>query len=590
MGQARGTGQPGDGRATEDDLARRGGEQPREHAEQRRLAAAARTQCQHHLPVLGCEAQPLERAHRPARVVVLDGEAAHLQVGPDGAERGATPLGVGRMHGPNATVRGMRPRGNPRAPGRTGGDDVYSLSRWQPLRVVRARLLRAAVRRGSGGGAAALVERLPEEARVLLLRDGLDPVPALTDGPPVRAIPLPLGLRGWVVTGYEDVRTVLADSQAYSNDFGHLVGRPGISAEHDPGGLGMSDPPQHTRLRRLLAPTDAGTAGALRPRVAQIVDVRLDALAAAGDATVDLWRVWALPVPAMVIGELLGLGSADREALVTLSARRFDATSGARASLDAVGASLLLLRDIVARERREPGPGLLGRLVGEHGDDVTDAELAGLADGLVTGGLETTASTLALGAVMLTEDPGAAAALRAGADPDPYVSTVLRHISAVRSPSPASSARPPGSAVTGSRRAMWSCARSAPRTATLSTPTTPTSPSATGCTAASARSSPAPSSPSRSPPWSAGSPRCSSPCPARTCPTGPCPWCTASSRCPSVSGNPPEPDLGEVNAQYAPAMTCSLEDGSELGVAAASRFRALTCPREPAGDGAGPTR
>ena len=161
VGQARGTGQPGDGRATEDDLARRGGEQPREHAEQRRLAAAARTQCQHHLPVLGCEAQPLERAHRPARVVVLDGEAAHLQVGPDGAERGATPLGVGRMHGPNATVRGMRPRGNPRAPGRTGGDDVYSLSRWQPLRVVRARLLRAAVRRGRGGGAAALVERLP---------------------------------------------------------------------------------------------------------------------------------------------------------------------------------------------------------------------------------------------------------------------------------------------------------------------------------------------------------------------------------------------------------------------------------------------
>ena len=384
---------------------------------------------------------------------------------------------------------------------------------------------------------------------------------------------------------------MLADSQAYSNDFGHLVGRPGISAEHDPGGLGMSDPPQHTRLRRLLAPAlTPARLRALRPRVAQIVDERLDALAAAGDATVDLWRVWALPVPAMVIGELLGLGSADREALVTLSARRFDATSGARASLDAVGASLLLLRDIVARERREPGPGLLGRLVGEHGDDVTDAELAGLADGLVTGGLETTASTLALGAVMLTEDPGAAAALRAGADPDPYVSTVLRHISAVQVAFPRFVRTP--TRLGGQRLAPGDvvlCSLSAsnrdPEHAD-----DPTSPSATGCTAASARSSPAPSSPSRSPPWSAGSPRCSSPCPARTCPTGPCPWCTASSRCPSVSGNPPEPDLGEVNAQYAPAMTCSLEDDSELGVAAASRFRALTCPREPAGDGAGATR
>ena len=83
--------------------------------------------------------------------------------------------------------------------------------------------------------------------------------------------------------------------------------------------------------------------------------------------------------------------------------------------------------------RREPGPGLLGGLVADHGDDISDRELAGVADGLLTGGLETTASTLGLGAVLLLRSPGDRA--RLADDPTfvrPYVEELLRYVTAVQ--------------------------------------------------------------------------------------------------------------------------------------------------------------
>lgn len=306
-----------------------------------------------------------------------------------------------------------------------------------PVRAVRSWLLRAALRlrRGGSGDIAGLVARLPEEARVLLRRDGLDPVPALTDGPSVRPVRLPLGIRGVVVTGYDEARTVLADSRTFSNDFGHLVGRAGIDSHQDPGGLGMCDPPEHTRLRRMLAPEfTVRRLQRMRPVVEGIVHDRLDALEAAadGDGRVDLWAQFALPVPALTIADLLGLSPEDRRRLQDLSLPRFDVAAGTDRPLAAVGRSLDHLREVIARERRAPGPGLLGSLLSAHGDELSDDVLAGMADGLVTGGLETTASMLALGTLALAEDPTAGAVLRDGADPGPVVDALLRRLSVVQ--------------------------------------------------------------------------------------------------------------------------------------------------------------
>ena len=141
------------------------------------------------------------------------------------------------------------------------------------------------------------------------------------------------------------------------------------------------------------------TEGARSDGSPRIIDSGLDGLereiGSSGQA--DLIARFALPVPTLTICELLGVPYDERDQFQRLSAARFEVGGGAGSSLGAVSESLDYLEDLVARRRREPDPGLLGGLVAEHGSEFTDRELAGVADGLLTGGIETTASMLALG-------------------------------------------------------------------------------------------------------------------------------------------------------------------------------------------------
>jgi cytochrome P450 len=293
---------------------------------------------------------------------------------------------------------------------------------------------------GGHSDPASLLARFPEQALMPLRRDRLDPVRQLgllRDREPVSRVKMPLGLRGWLVTGYEENKAVLsADSRTFSTDFGNMIGRVGIAAEQDPGGLGFADPPHHTRLRQMLTPHFTTRALARRsPRIKQIVEDALDELATygAGGAPVDLQKHFALPIPSRVIMELLGVDDKDREEFQRLSASRFDFKSGASASLDVIQESIELLRVIVEQQRRNPGPGLIGSILTEYGDEVGDVELAGLADGVLTGGLETTVSMLALGAVVLLEDR---ALFQAVHDDDskaePLVDELLRYLTVVQ--------------------------------------------------------------------------------------------------------------------------------------------------------------
>ncbi|HET6483356.1 MAG TPA: cytochrome P450, partial [Actinoplanes sp.] len=113
-----------------------------------------------------------------------------------------------------------------------------------------------------------------------------------------------------------------------------------------------------------------------------------------------------------------------------LSTTRFDLLDGAGAPLDAMGDSLTYLMDLIERQRREPGDGLLGSLIRTHGDAIDDRELAGLADGVLTGGLETSASMIALGAYALMTDPGLRA--RMAADTDATIEELLRYLTVVQ--------------------------------------------------------------------------------------------------------------------------------------------------------------
>jgi cytochrome P450 len=299
--------------------------------------------------------------------------------------------------------------------------------------TLRARLGRWIVARLGPRGLAVL----PRSALLPLRRNRLDPVDELARRraeTPVSRLKLPVGPRVWLVTGYVEAKAALADAEAFSNDFSNLTGMAGFSAEQDPGGLGFADPPAHTRLRKLLTPEfTARRLSRLGPRIETIVAEQLDAMERAAPR-VDLWQHFALPIPSLVICELLGVPYAEQAEFQRLSTARFDAFGGAGASLGAVSESLSYLRGIVAAQRAEPGEGLLGMLIREHGDEVSDEELAGLADGVLTGGLETTASTLALGALLLTQNREATKLLADGDETSVHgvVEELLRYLSVVQ--------------------------------------------------------------------------------------------------------------------------------------------------------------
>ncbi|MFC7586575.1 hypothetical protein ACFQYP_24665 [Nonomuraea antimicrobica] len=150
-----------------------------------------------------------------------------------------------------------------------------------------------------------------------------DPPPELgplREGQPVQPLAYPGGHTGWLVTSHALVRTVLADPRFSSRmEFRRpAIHRPAIeemiTSDRVPAGMfiGM-DAPEHTRYRRLL--TGEFTVRRMRqlePWIERVTDEHLDAMEQAGPP-VDLVAAFALPIPSLVICELLGVPYADRE-------------------------------------------------------------------------------------------------------------------------------------------------------------------------------------------------------------------------------------------------------------------------------------
>jgi cytochrome P450 len=262
--------------------------------------------------------------------------------------------------------------------------------------------------RRTGGVDLSKVTTVPDRLAWPLTRDGFDPVPRLArlrEAEPVAKLTSFLGMDVWVVTGDAEARQVLAHTTAFSNDIRPLLGKRGDADSGVIGGLGFTDPPDHTRLRKLLTPEfTMRRLERLRPRIGAIVEEQLDRLAVAGDDA-DLVRDFAFPVPFQVICELLGLPMDERETFRGLASARFDVTQGGTGVFGAVAGSRDYLMDFTRRQRSEPGDGLIGQIIREHGDEINDFDLAGLADGAFTGGLETSASMLALGTAVLLQHP-----------------------------------------------------------------------------------------------------------------------------------------------------------------------------------------
>ena len=280
---------------------------------------------------------------------------------------------------------------------------------------------------------------IPEPTKVPLLRIGTDPIPRIAElrrSGPLYRLPVPfVDFRVWLLTGHQESWTVLTDRGNYSNDIRHLFDGDGPATSDDIGGLGFTDPPVHTRLRKIVTPEfTMRRLARLVPIIEDIVDTQLDEMEALG-SPVDLAKQVAFPVPFQTICALLGLDYDDRDAFAKLGSARFDATLGGAAAFGAVSEQREFLFDAVARQRLAPGPGLLGQIIREQGDEISDVDLAGLADGIFTGGFETTAGMIALGTIVLLRDPEHAALVRdgiAGTRSSRVVDELLRYLSVVQ--------------------------------------------------------------------------------------------------------------------------------------------------------------
>ncbi|MDH6198138.1 cytochrome P450 [Mycobacterium frederiksbergense] len=278
-------------------------------------------------------------------------------------------------------------------------------------------------------------------------RKAFDPTPELreireTEG--VRTVVNALGMGVYLVTRHEDVKAVLSDHERFSNSRPPgfvLPGAPETTEEEQDsaraGNLLGLDPPEHQRLRRMLTPEfTIRRIKRLQPRIVEIVDAHLDAMQAAGPPA-DLVADFALPIPSLVICELLGVPYQDREDFQQRSARQLDLSAPIpeRLALQRQGRDYML--GLVGRARRDPGDDILGMLIREHGDELSDNELVGIAGLLLLAGHETTSNMLGLGVLALLRHPEQLAAVRD--DPDavgPAVEELLRWLSVVQNAIP----------------------------------------------------------------------------------------------------------------------------------------------------------
>ncbi|GAA1740279.1 cytochrome P450 [Nonomuraea sp. AD125B] len=246
-------------------------------------------------------------------------------------------------------------------------------------------------------------------------RDGFDPVPelsAMRDGEGVRRVPTPFGVDAWVVSRYADVREVLGDSTRFSNDVGTAfrpTGGTRLSEEElrqvRAGNLLAFDPPEHTRLRRILTPEfTMRRIRRLEPRIHEIVRDHLDAMERTGPP-VDLVTAFALPIPSLVICELLGVPYDDRDDFQRRTGALLDISLPVAERQAASLEQRAYMAELVARAQAEPGEDMLGMLVREHGDDLSTDELVGVAGLLLLAGHETTSNMLGLGTLALLRHP-----------------------------------------------------------------------------------------------------------------------------------------------------------------------------------------
>ncbi|SFP82953.1 cytochrome P450 [Amycolatopsis rubida] len=233
---------------------------------------------------------------------------------------------------------------------------------------------------------------------------------------PVVPVTLPSGDPAVLVTRYADVRSVLTDPRLSRN-----LARPGAprmtagnpmfqDPEIDP------DPPEHTRVRRLLAKAFTATrVETMRPHVREVAEELL-AVMAERTPPVDLNEAFAFPLTMRVVCDLLGVPLADQELFRAWTDRFFSVGRFGREEIGrAFGEMNQYMRELIAAKRREPADDLVSAMVAVHDHDdgrLNDYELHWWCRLLLLVGYETTATQLGGSVAMLLTESDQLALLR----------------------------------------------------------------------------------------------------------------------------------------------------------------------------------
>ncbi|MFI9452345.1 cytochrome P450 [Amycolatopsis sp. NPDC052450] len=285
-----------------------------------------------------------------------------------------------------------------------------------------------------------------EDTRPLhIRRHDLDPADELRAAGPLSKVTVGTGADAetiWMAAGHSVVRQVLGDHKRFSTrrrwHERDEVGGQGIFRPKElVGNLMDYDPPEHTRMRQKLTPGfTLRKMRRMEPYIEQIVSERLDAMEDAGSPA-DVIELVADEVPGAVLCELIGVPRDDRAMFLKLCHGHLDASLSQRRRAAAGEAFSRYLLAMIARNRKEPGEGLIGAVVAEHGDEATDEELRGFCVQVMLAGDDNISGMIGLGILALLRHPGQLDALRGeGPAADRAVDELIRYLTVPYAPTP----------------------------------------------------------------------------------------------------------------------------------------------------------
>lgn len=263
----------------------------------------------------------------------------------------------------------------------------------------------------------------------------------LRETQPITRVRFPSGMTGWLITRFEEGSEAFAHPLLSSRRPRH-DSFDGDQVEPDGEGLDPTfvfmDEPDHSMYRRLLNGrfTPKSVQTRLQPYIDRIVDEHLDAIEA-GPETFDLVQALSLPIPCLVICELLGVPYADRdgfheatETLMDMGLTREERMAGARWLID------YITRLVAEKRRTGADDGLLSDLVrtaDTDGSFLTDKDVISMGVLLLFAGHDTTAAMIGLSAFTLLTHPEQRADLVAHPEKaGPAVEELLRYLTIVQ--------------------------------------------------------------------------------------------------------------------------------------------------------------